>query len=116
MNIFKKLISYVLVFSMLIGVLTPCIAGAEEQNIYSISNGYLAYTFHADTGGFAIETAEGNPKKSLDNNIPLLYSEDKARSNGTSFVSVRIDDKDYVFGQDYGFFGLNSALGTPVDY
>lgn len=114
MNIFKKLISYALVLSMLIGVLTPCIAGAEEQNIYSISNGYLTYTFHADTGGFAIETAEGNPKKSLDNNIPLLYSEDKARSNGTSFVSVRIDDKDYVFGQDYGFFGLSSTLGTPV--
>lgn len=114
MSIIKKIIAHVLVLSMLIGVLTPCIAGAEEQNVYSISNGYLTYTFHADTGGFAIETAEGNPKKSLDNNIPLLYSEDKERSNGTSFVTVRIDDKDYVFGQDYGFFGIDSALGTPV--
>ena len=73
---------------------------ADGENIYTISNGYLTYMFNADTGGFAIQTAEGNPRKVLDNDIPLLYSDDKGRSNGTSFLTVRIDGKDYIFGQD----------------
>ena len=47
-------------------------AEGENDNIYSITNGYLTYSFNADTGGFAIETEEGNPKKNLDNNIPKL--------------------------------------------
>ena len=48
----------------------------------------------------------------LDDNIPLLYAEDKERSNGTSFITVRIGDKDYIFGQNYSFFGIESSLGT----
>lgn len=87
---------------------------ADGENIYTISNGYLTYMFNADTGGFAIQTAEGNPRKVLDNDIPLLYSDDKSRSNGTSFLTVRIDGKDYIFGQDYGFFNISSQLGTPA--
>ncbi len=43
-----------------------------------------------------------------------MYSDDKGRSNGTSFLTVRIDGKDYIFGQDYGFFNISSQLGTPA--
>ena len=43
-----------------------------------------------------------------------MYSDDKERSNGTSFITVRIGNKDYIFGQDYGFFGMSSHLDTPV--
>lgn len=113
MKALKRALSCFLTIAMLLS-LVPATTFAEGENEYSITNGYLSYTFNADTGGFAIETAEGNPKKALDNNIPLLYAEDKERSNGTSFVTVRIGNKDYVFGQDYGFFGLNSHLDTPV--
>ncbi len=112
MNICKKLLSYILAAAMLL-TLAPA-AFASEAAQYSITNGYLTYTFNADTGGFAIETAEGNPKKVLDNDIPLLYAEDKTHSNGTSFITVRVGDKDYIFGQDYGFFGIDSKLGTPA--
>lgn len=110
MKAFKKFITYLLVLAAMASVL-PANVSAEE-NIYSIKNGYLNFMFNADTGGFSVETEEGNPKKLLDNNIPLLYSEDRERSNGTSFLTVRIGDKDYVFGQDYGFFGMSSKLGT----
>lgn len=104
-----------LVLVMLISVFPlGAFAEGEDGNVYSISNGYLTYSFNADTGGFAIETEEGNPRKQLDNDIPLLYSEDKERSNGTSFITVRVGDKDYIFGQNYGFFGKDTELATPV--
>lgn len=81
---------------------------------YSVANDYIKYTFNAKTGGFSIETKDGHPQKSFDNNIPLLYREDRERSNGTSFTTVRIDGKDYIFGQDYGWFGISSRLHEPV--
>lgn len=111
MKIFKRAVSCVLILTFLLS-LFPAYTFAEGNDEYRISNDYLSFMFNQKTGGFAIETAEGNPHKVLDNNIPLLYSEDKERSNGTSFITVRIGDKDYVFGQDYGFFGLDSKLGT----
>lgn len=111
MKIFKKAVSCILILTFLLS-LFPISSFAEESDEYRISNDYLSFMFNQKTGGFAIETAEGNPNKVLDNNIPLLYSEDKERSNGTSFITVRIGDKDYIFGQDYGFFGIDSSLGT----
>ena len=115
MKAFKRIISSMLALVMFVSIFPLGVfAEGENDNIYSITNGYLTYSFNADTGGFAIETEEGNPKKTLDNNIPLLYSDDKERSNGTSFITVRIGNKDYIFGQDYGFFGMSSHLDTPV--
>jgi len=113
MKLMKKIVVWLLTVSMLASVL-PIGVFAADTDEYSITNGYLTYTFNGKTGGFSIETAEGHPQKALDNDIPLLYKEDKTRSNGTSFTSVRIDGKDYVFGQDYGFFGMASELKTPV--
>lgn len=118
MKAFKKIISGILALALLVSSL-PIIAfadgeTAESTEEYRISNQYMSFGFNKKTGGFAIETAEGNPKKKLDDNIPLLYSEDKERSNGTSFITVRIDGKDYIFGQDYGFFGLDSSMGDIV--
>ena len=110
MNVFKKAISYILILAVLVSVF-PGVAFADEDE-YKISNEYLSFTFNQKTGGFAIETAEGNPQKVLDDNIPLLYAEDKERSNGTSFITVRIGDKDYIFGQNYSFFGIESSFGT----
>lgn len=110
MKVFKRLTAYILAAAMIISLL-PVMAAAEDS--YSISNAYMSFSFNPKTGGFSIETEEGNPKKVLDNNIPLLYSEDKEQSSGTSFITVRIGDKDYIFGQDYGFFGISSHLGTP---
>ncbi len=109
-KLFNKITACILTIAMLLPVI-PLAAFADGENEYTASNGYLTFTYNADTGGFALETDEGNPKKILDNGIPLLYSEDKSRSNGTSFLTVRIDDKDYIFGQDYGFFGMSSHLG-----
>lgn len=88
MNIFKKALSYVLILAVLISAFPAAVFAEEDE--YRISNQYMSFTFNQKTGGFAIETAEGNPQKALDNDIPLLYAEDKERSNGTSFITVRI--------------------------
>ncbi|MCC8160345.1 MAG: S-layer homology domain-containing protein [Oscillospiraceae bacterium] len=107
----RRIISLLLTIALLTAI-APLTAMADE--IYSISNGYLTYSYNAETGGFSIETAEGNPQKSYDDNIPLLYTEDSSRSNSTSFTTVRIDGNDYIFGQDYGFFGLSTKTAAPV--
>ncbi len=113
MKLIKKTLSWILTVAMLSSFLPVSIFASGNE--YSITNGYLTYTFNPETGGFAIETAEGNPQKKLDNDIPLLYEEDEAFSNGTSFISVRVNDEDFIFGQDYKeFFGKRSELKTPV--
>ncbi|MHA6480565.1 hypothetical protein ACX1C1_01305 [Paenibacillus sp. strain BS8-2] len=91
----------------------PDRADASNEN-YSIANEFMKYSINAKTGGFSIETINGHPQKAFDNNLPLLYREDAARSNGTSFTTVRIDGKDFIFGQEYGWFGIDTKLHEPV--
>ena len=111
MKILQRTVSCILILAFIMSLFST-VTFAEEGDEYRISNDYLGFMYNSKTGGFAIETAEGNPHKALDNNMPLLYADDKERSNGTSFITVRIGDKDYIFGQDYGFFGLDTELGT----
>lgn len=116
MSRFKRILSAVLTAVLVVSTFPAvALANGGESGEVGISNGYMRFTFNKSTGGFAIETKEGNPKKVLDNDIPLLYAEDKERSNGTSFITVRIDGRDYVFGQDYGLFsGTSSRYGDIV--
>ena len=83
-------------------------------DIYTIQNDYVRYSINAKTGGFSVETLDGNPQKYLDDKIPLLYREDETRSNGTSFTTIRIDGRDYIFGRDYNHYGITTKLETPV--
>lgn len=109
----KKLCAMFLVIVILMGSVPIEAVAASSGNDYSIKNDYISYTINSKTGGFCIETIDGHPQKSFDNNIPLLYKED-ASSSGTSFTTVRIEGKDYIFGQDYGWFGISSNLSMPV--
>ncbi len=116
-SLLKRSLSIFVAITILLAVWvqqdTPASA-ATLGDEYSIANDYIKFTFNARTGGFSIETIDGHPQKSYDNNIPLLYKEDANRSNGTSFTTIRINGKDYIFGQDYGWFGINSKLHEPV--
>lgn len=117
MGIYRRLkssIAAVLVLTLLFTVASfPGRAEASDAN-YSIANDYMKYSINSKTGGFSIETMDGHPQKAFDNNLPLLYREDAARSNGTSFTTIRIDGKDYIFGQDYSWFGIDTKLHEPV--
>lgn len=113
MKIFNKILCLLITLSMMLSAV-PANVFAEQENIYTIQNDYVKYTINSETGGFSVETLDGNPQKNLDDKIPLLYKEDEDRSNGTSFATVRINGKDYIFGRSYGFFGLDTKLHTPV--
>lgn len=114
-NICRRFISVLLITGLLLGNWASLpVKAATLGDEYSIANEYIKYTINAKTGGFCIETKEGHPQKSFDNNVPLLYKEDRSRSNGTSFTTVRIDGKDYIFGQQYGWFGINTTLHEPI--
>jgi hypothetical protein len=110
----KRSLAATLALVMLFGVASfPARADANNTD-YSIANEFMKYSINSKTGGFSIETIDGHPQKAFDNNLPLLYREDAARSNGTSFTTVRIDGKDYIFGQEYGWFGIDTKLHEPV--
>lgn len=109
----KKTLSLLLVLTILLAAFPFC-ASAAADGVYTITNQYLTYSLNTKTGGFSIETLEGNPSKRFDNNIPLLYKDDQEGSPQTSYVTVRIDEKDYIFGRDYGLFGLDTTTTAPV--
>ena len=55
MKAFKRIISSMLALVMFVSIFPLGVfAEGENDNIYSITNGYLTYSFNADTGGFEI--------------------------------------------------------------
>ena len=109
----KRIQSLLLALIFILGIGPLPVGAADEPATYAISNGYLTYSINTKTGGFSIQTVEGNPDKQYDNNMPLLYKEARELPE-TSYVTVRIDGKDYIFGRDYGLFGLSSSVSKPV--
>ena len=103
----RRLLALLLCAAMTLTLL-PAASAVRGSSDYTISNDYISYTLNAKTGGFTVETKEGHPQKKYDDFMPLLYQSDGA-STCTSYVTVRIDGKDYVFGQDYGWLGVNTA-------
>lgn len=110
----KRSIAAILFVTMLFTFASFPVRAEASRADYSIANEYMKYSINSRTGGFSIETIDGHPQKAFDNNLPLLYREDAARSNGTSFTTIRIDGKDYIFGQEYGWFGIDTKLHEPV--
>ena len=109
----KRILSLLLAVIFILGIGPLPASAAEAETTYSISNGYLTYSINTKTGGFCIQTVEGHPNKQYDNDIPLLYKETRELPE-TSYVTVRIDGNDYIFGRNYGLFGLATTLSTPV--
>ena len=113
MKCMKRLLCSLLAIALAVSLL-PASALAASGEIYTIANDYMTFTLNASTGGFGVSTVEGHPQKAFDNNIAMLYQGDGV-SPSTSFVTVRIDGKDYIFGQDYNWLGINSSpMKVPV--
>ena len=111
MKMLKRIISSVLTVSLLLPVFANLAYAEDEQSTKSISNDYMEFSVNEDTGFFSIYTKEGHPQKKNDNDMSLLYD---GESIETSFTTVRIDGKDYIFGQDYGLFGMTSKRGEST--
>lgn len=115
----KRLISMVLCLLMIASSIIVQPAYAEDvpqpddKDIYKewgspvvqLDNGTIRITSDKQTGRFIAETLSGLPNKSADDYKDLLYG-NRFESPETSYTSVRIDGEDFIYGNDYGFLGL----------
>ncbi len=111
MKLWKKMISSVLATLMTLSAFGGAMVYADGTTSKSIRNQYLTFSVNEQTGFFNIKTLEGHPQKAKDNDMNLLYAGDSIE---TSFTTVRIDGKDYIFGQDYGIFGITAQKATTT--
>ncbi len=69
----------------------------ENEFIAIIVNGRAE-----DTGRFSVNTTGGDPSRAGDEAKPLVYGTERAPGPWTSYTTVRIDGRDYVFGGPTG--------------
>jgi trimeric autotransporter adhesin len=79
-------------------------AAAEDQVKLAVTNDFVNVSVHKGTGRFSISTKEGSPLRDGDNNKALLFERHAPES---SFTTFRINGKDYIYGNDYGFWNAN---------
>ena len=111
MNILKRALSALVAVSILLPSFSGAGAYAAENETISIKNDYIEFSVNNNTGFFGITTLEGHPQKSGDNNMDLLYD---GESIETSFTTIHLDGKDYIFGQDYGLFDSTAKKATST--
>ena len=113
MKTIKRILSVILVLTMLTGMLPLNIIAAETEDnsgYMELSDGYLSVKVSKKNGGFLIDTLEGNKLKKSDDNKFLLYPDEDYDTSYTSFrVTRNGKTNDYIFGRDYGFLGLSSS-------
>ena len=125
-NKIKRITALLLSVLMLVSYGASSLAYAEvnddNQDVYGnwglpvvqIDNGVVRVTTDKQTGRFITETLSGIPGKSSDDYKDLLYG-NRFESPETSYISVRIDGEDYIYGNNYGFLGLEGHY-TTVPY
>ena len=129
-KLLKRSISIILCFMMIVSNLIVYPAFAVEPEIdnkdlykewgspvVQIDNGVIRVTSDKQTGRFIAETLSGLPNKSSDDYKDLLYG-NRFESPETSYTSIRIDGEDFIYGNDYGFLGLQGHYVTEpyVDF
>lgn len=99
------------------------IAAAQTQSLESrvgdsivLENEFIAIIVNArdeDTGRFSVNTTGGDPERAGDENRPLVFGTEQSPGPWTSYTTVRVDGRDYVFG---GATGKRAGFrGTYVD-
>lgn len=83
------------------------LAVEAERTPVTVSNTFMEVSVNKETGRFSVNTKQGSPLKSGDDNKALLF---KDQLPDTSFTTFRINGKDYIFGNGYGFMGSNGSF------
>jgi hypothetical protein len=104
----KKIVSVMLALLLTLPAWNGLVlAAADDEQTLSLNNDFVAVAISRDTGRFSIETREGSPLRKSDNNKPLLFRHDVPE---TSFTTFRINGKDYIYGNGYGFLGSDGQF------
>ncbi|HWR62447.1 MAG TPA: hypothetical protein VN580_12590, partial [Clostridia bacterium] len=114
MKILKRVAALVLTVTFLMSStgFTQLVYAATEEDTLKVQNQFVSYVVDKDTGRFGISTVEGAPRRSADQEAPLLFQGAKP---DTSFTTFRIDGKDYIFGNDYGFLGIKGGMAKAPE-
>lgn len=86
----------ILVIALLLFI--PAVWG-EADDLVSVDNKLIRIFVNnstEETGRFAVDTIQGDPERNDDNHKPLIYGHPRP---WTSFTTIRIDDRNYVFGK-----------------
>ncbi len=103
----KKLTMVLLCVLLVLSGSTEVIHAAQPTHeIVHVGNEYVDVRVSKDNGRYSIENKQGHPLR-LDNEAYLLFFDEHP---DTSFTTFRIDGKDYIFGENYGFMGLDSGF------
>lgn len=93
----------------------PRAASAQDATNLVIQNEYIAIIVNAgdeDTGRFAVDTTYGDPARDTDDYKNLIYG---SPTPWTSYTTVRIDGRDFVFGgPTKRTAGMNGLYGVPM--
>lgn len=109
MRIMKRATAFLLTLVFLLSStgFIQLVNAAIEDNSIEVKNQFISCIVDPDTGRFGINTVEGAPRRSGDQEVPLLF---KGEEPETSFTTFRIDNKDYIFGNNYGFLGIQGGI------
>ncbi|NRF90347.1 S-layer homology domain-containing protein [Paenibacillus frigoriresistens] len=104
-RLWKKfaLIMMTIVLCLPIGGELALAIDAEIQPL-TVANDFMDVSVNKQTGRFSVMTKMGSPLKSSDDNKPLLFRD---KLPETSFTTFRINGKDFIYGNGYGFLGTN---------
>jgi len=114
MRILKRATALALILAFFLSStgFTEIVYAATEENILKVQNQFVSYAVDKDTGRFGISTVEGAPRRSADQQAPLLF---QGENPDTSFTTFRIDGEDYIFGNSYGFLGIKGGMAKAPE-
>ncbi|WP_164716721.1 S-layer homology domain-containing protein [Paenibacillus whitsoniae] len=92
-----------LVLCLPIGGELALAVGSELQPV-KLSNDFMDVSVNKQNGRFSVKTKLGAPLKTGDDNKSLLFQD---KLPDTSFTTFRINGKDYIYGNGYGYLGSN---------
>lgn len=113
-NTSKKMLVYLLVFSMIVTICPYGSVYAEGQGKAKMANSNLMFNDYIglyvdNTGKFSIGTTGGNPENDRDNNQKLLFG----YSNGsTSYTTICVDGNIQIFNALNAVFDADTAKHT----
>ena len=82
----------------------------DDPGYIEVNDGYVKIQVSKDNGGFYIGLVEGDKLTKADDNKHLLYPDS---DYDTSFTTFRVKQdgqvRDYIFGGDYSYLGLETS-------
>lgn len=108
----RKFLMAGLAVLLLSAVVLPPAQVFANTHIAQVANENVIVYVDPSTGRFVIDTVEGHPQRETDDDKALLFGGTHPK---TSFTTFRIDGEDFIFGNDYGFMGMDSSfIQQPV--